>query len=1096
MYICGTLRWQARTGDKTINNEYEDYMRIKCGRGLDYTNRFSLRQMCMLDIKGILLKGDIGTNTVREGRDIYFQGIEGDRIGNPYDYNIESNFVRGLHIDDSGAIISADIYYRDRKSSMFYFDQTIPLKDKQGMPRFMFLVSPISYDDYRGVSVFKTAIDNATYIERMRNYELQALLWASSQSGVFHTKSGALPEALPFDKLTPIIDASGNKIDTYEVRPNTVTALGVGEDVSMFQHDRPSPNVVNMFRDTIRDVCIGVGCSFEFGWDSSGLTGPAVRSVSSQDARAFETWQQLLLENKLDPVAGLILGNAIANGELPFHPLWNKWQWFFPAKSTIDAGRESQANIEEIHAGINTGARVAADDGMDIEEIQDQLGREMQNKIEIAMQIADNVSKEGNQPQPVDWREVFNYMFPQKKGMGGGGVVGGTPSPDGAGATSDGAEMDGQQDGGNGSRNGEGASSRFRTVMVAPDGTVTTKLYSADQARDEQGRFEDEGGGGPTSVAVGKDLAINTENADFEGKGWKQHYMIDKSDGKYSPVARMFTSPEKDNKIAIRLVETMPDQRGKGYGSRLIQHAISHAKAKGASAVVSDPEGGVKQGAARLLEKHGFQKQEADVHGGFQWTYSLTKLRWDEDLEKWYREDQARDEGGRFEDEGRGSDSPGYVHPGAGGKGGTGEKTTKAAFVPHELTGLDKAIADYKPDRTLSDPTKTEPIAGVVPGVSYTPYSKTPFFNQVNILQGNKDPLAHGVKDYVDNRDLLFDTIPPSKITLNAKDTVVTQEMVNKDRVNQLIANPSTGGTDPIQVVKHNDKYYILNGHHRMVAGMKGGSVNIEAHVLDLDHPAPALPKNDSEVGAYVDKLKQMPTYKSVIDRLSAMGATNGDLEKYSLDQHTGADGKLTPERQAEHDAIANHFLNSKAVAPEGVKPKAIFLIGKPAAGKSTSYDERAKEFGEVTPVGADLVRERLSDYRGYNAAATQTEAKMITGAITKKALAAKQSMVFDEVGGNTKKLMDRAKELHDGGYEIHVLHVDSPMHQTVPRSLERFERTGRFVEPEYQLKEADDNPINTYKALRDAPFVTSWEHVDNKDFKHIITEQGRRGVK
>src|SRR5581483_1033815 len=368
MYICGTLRWQSRCGDKAIAREYEDYMRIKLGRCLDLTGRFSLRQMAMLDIKGIALKGDVGTNIVRVGNDVRLQGIEAERIGNPYEWKISSNYVRGLHLSDEGIITAVDIYYRDRLSGTYKFDQTVPMVDASGLPRFLFLVNPISYDDYRGVSMFKTAIDNATYIDRMREYELQALMWAASQSGVFHTRSGTLPDALPFD-ATPATDESGNRIDTYQVRPNTITALGVGEDVTMFEHERPSPNVVAMVRDTIRDICTGFGISFELGWDMSGLTGPGVRAVSAADARAFEVWQELLREQKLDPVAGLVLGNGIANREIPFHPHWDRWQWFFPAKSTIDAGRESLENIEEIAAGLNTAANVAAESSLDIDEI-------------------------------------------------------------------------------------------------------------------------------------------------------------------------------------------------------------------------------------------------------------------------------------------------------------------------------------------------------------------------------------------------------------------------------------------------------------------------------------------------------------------------------------------------------------------------------------------------------------------------------------------------------------------------------------------------------------------------------------------------------
>ena len=227
--------------------------------------------------------------------------------------------MRGLELNDAGAITAARIFYRDRPTGTYKYEGTIPFTDPRGLPRFLFLTNPISYDDYRGVSVFKTAIDNATYIDRIREYELQALMWAASQSGVFHTKSGALPEGLPFDR-NPLVDPSGNPIETYQVRPNTVSALGVGEEVTMFQHDRPSPNVLGMLQEVVRDISVGTGLSFGMVWDMSGYTGPAVRAISSQDARTIEIWQWLIREGKLDPVALLVSGNAIANGELPFHP--------------------------------------------------------------------------------------------------------------------------------------------------------------------------------------------------------------------------------------------------------------------------------------------------------------------------------------------------------------------------------------------------------------------------------------------------------------------------------------------------------------------------------------------------------------------------------------------------------------------------------------------------------------------------------------------------------------------------------------------------------------------------------------------------------
>lgn len=679
MYICGTLRWQSLCGDKATATIYEDYIKAMTGKGLDLTNRFSLRQMCMLDIKGIALKGDVGTNIVRQGNDIYLQGIEAERIGDPFMYQISNSYVRGLRLDPSGIILAADVYYRDRMSSRFVFDQTIPMRDDRGFPRFLFIVNPISYDDYRGVSMFKSAIDNATYIDNMRQQELQALMWAASQSGVYHTNSGTLPEQLPFDNAT-VLDDSGNRINTYTLRPNTIQALGTAEKVEMFQHDRPSPNVLGMVKDTIRDICVGFGVSFEFGWDQSGLTGPAVRAVSSQDARAFEVWQHLLQEAKLDPTVGLLLGNGIANGDIPFHSDWQKWRWQFPAKSTIDAGRESSSNIEEIAAGINTGARVASDDGMNINDIHDQLGLETETKIQKAMEVADALTKESK--EPINWREVYNYMFPPRmQGAIGAGAspatAGGLPIGGGAkdakGITTDGVDIGGK--GGASDGKGGGNGNKMHADRVWIDG----QWYAVDQSRDDHGRFEDEGAIKDRLSGLDKRILDLKKNRPLT-KGVRSitryvpgvQYVpysktpffsqLNEKQGTPDPEAvsakdyvgaraKLFDALPKSQVAIKNLIVTQPVVNGEKVAD--IKESDSHAH-KAINAVKYDGKIYVLDGHHHLSAAAARGEKEIKAR-----VLSLKKKPNQLSIDRvwiegqWYRPDQTRDDHGRFEDEGR-----------------------------------------------------------------------------------------------------------------------------------------------------------------------------------------------------------------------------------------------------------------------------------------------------------------------------------------------------------------------------------------------------------------------------------------------------------
>jgi adenylylsulfate kinase-like enzyme len=428
------------------------------------------------------------------------------------------------------------------------------------------------------------------------------------------------------------------------------------------------------------------------------------------------------------------------------------------------------------------------------------------------------------------------------------------------------------------------------------------------------------------------------------------------------------------------------------------------------------------------------------------------------------------------------------------------------------MTNIGREIADYKPDRSLADPKKTVALTTIAPGTEFQPYSQTPFFSDVSTLQGNpsgkdKDPLQHGVEDYVKQRELLFQTIPPSRIKL--ENVVVTQPAVNTDRVQQLIADPSTGGNKPIQVVKQGGKLYILNGHHRVAALLAAGQhPEIDAHVLDLDHPEPVKPANAGELDRYNAELHAMPTYKTVVDRLATMGSNDVEREGYTVRQHVNEGGKakiaagtdpekltttdFTPERQQEHADIVAKAYNPAASNKEGERKVAVFLIGKPAAGKSSArkeYVDDAFPDRQFTTVNTDDLREGLSDYRGWNAAGTQAEAKIINGMLTRKVMSDNQNVVFDEVGGNTDKMEQKVRDLKELGYEVHVVHVDAPLHETINRSWVRFKESGRFVDPGYLLNAADDKATNTYNRLREMPEVESLKDIDNEGFKNKLVE-------
>jgi len=956
-YVCGTLSWQARTGDKSVNDQYEAFIKQKCGKpgNIDISRRYTLRQMCMLDIKSIALKGDVGTNIVRQDDEIYLQGIEADRIGDPYKWVTNEKYVRGLDLDDVGGITGYHIFHQDRLTGYYKFDDVYPALTKKGLPNFLFFTNPIDYDNYRGVSLFKHAIDNSTYIDRMRQYELQALLWAASQSGVYYTRSGSLPEQLPFDKQ-PYTDSQGNQVNVFETRPNTISALSAdGEKVEMFQHDRPSPNVIGMYENTVRDIAIGAGLTYGFCYNMTGLTGPAVRQCSAQDARAIQVWQEMLREQKLDPVIMLLLGDAIAKGELPYHKNWMRWEWFFPAKPTIDVGRESQANIEELNACINTGANIAAEGGIgDIGEVITQRSNEIKMLIEAAQDVADELG--------LEWEQVYQMLVPPQKGRGGG--MGGAGGPFGGG-------MGGG--GGLGDRDGQGASSN------------------------------------------GADL------------GGEEEFSLKKNGSKKLPC------------------------------------------------VLVTPEG---------------------------------------DLELFYNPDQLRDYAGRFQDEGKGSDEPGYQHPGVA-----------------DLQGLDKKLVDYNLGRPLARGAKgVKSIGHYVPDMHYVMYTKTPFFAALNKLQGTPDPENMKVEDFAAARKAFFEKQPVEKLAI--KDLIATQPVINNKKIKKNVKNEHVKNAS---VVKYGDKYFIMDGHHAVATAATLGYKHIDANVVEIPevpeaagqfvrklHPSwseadykavkqePALSKleppadhtaippaaNMEDMPRYVSDFKASPEYdKAMQETLGSLpkNASYYQIEDATLDKHKH-NGRLDKDRAILHEQIVNHYFNPKAAAKPGQRPSLVLLMGQPGAGKTTAGAPYARKYGEMTELDPDGIRSFLPEYNGYNAPATQNEAKLIGDRmLLPRAVKARHSILVDQTGANGDKVARLTNNLGKLGYDVHIIYVKAPLWKSANNIVQRFQKHGRFVDPDYLVDHVDGRPGNTYDRMKKNKYVKSWVTLDNSADKAIVTDEGKR---
>jgi capsid protein len=394
-YVAGQVRVQVRSGDRAVNSEAEAFLRERLGSQVDYAGRLTFRRMCGLAIRQAVISGDCGQNRIIEEGVMRLQLIPGRNIGSPYTYIPEPvelygeklTSVSGILVDEYNAIKGARIYAMSRIGQVYEHVCDLRAYNETGDRIFSLFAHQTEPDLVRGRTAFFAVLPQIQYLAKMRELELQVQTWAASQGGVYYTQSGMVPMTpdLPFGEQAHTMP-NGETQRNFTALPNQIQALGVAERVELFKNDRPSPNVMNMYREVIREVCASIGISFAFGWEATGLPGPAVRAASMADKRTIEDWQTLLREQFIDDVVRWKLDKefrATTNyrGPLPFGVL-------FPAWPTIDQGRETAADLSRYRAGLTNGHMLADESGEDFDEIRNGRINEILRDAETAEQLA------------------------------------------------------------------------------------------------------------------------------------------------------------------------------------------------------------------------------------------------------------------------------------------------------------------------------------------------------------------------------------------------------------------------------------------------------------------------------------------------------------------------------------------------------------------------------------------------------------------------------------------------------------------------------------------------------------------------------------
>jgi capsid protein len=380
--------YSPTTGDRDYNETISQYFHAWC-KTCDVTNRHSFKKLVQLAAEERPVDGDCGFVIRRSGEGLKLQLVPATRIGNPNDSAVASNnYFQGIITNDFGQPVAYRIF-RVTRDGVYFGAEDIPAN------QFCHYMDPFRVDQYRGITDFHAAIQTARMMHDILQAEKAGVRFSSQQAAlIFNDRGTANPRNL-FQPNPALSLPNGQQ------QKNELTEVGM---IRYFQNSdrvevmpsRPSQAFTGFVQHLMHEIALGVGVPEGVLFGTQDYKGPSVRAEFAAADRVFTRQQGVLTDKVLDPIKDAVILDAIARGEIAPPPLLagetmvqalrraTAGEWRFPAKLSIDVGRESAANMNENRQGAKSLQEIAAEEGTDAFTRLEQIAIEAAYVKELA----------------------------------------------------------------------------------------------------------------------------------------------------------------------------------------------------------------------------------------------------------------------------------------------------------------------------------------------------------------------------------------------------------------------------------------------------------------------------------------------------------------------------------------------------------------------------------------------------------------------------------------------------------------------------------------------------------------------------------------
>jgi capsid protein len=362
LYTVGDgIKPQSHASTPEMQERYEAYFAEKAKR-IDITNRFSFYQAQSILLRGMIRDGDSFAAKVRNANgEAKLQLMEAHRVGDPLEGKVPEGMHDGIQFGPFGEYIAVNVYRSDGSSRQILAQSMMMIVDQEyasgarGVPLLQHSINSIQ-DEMEILALEKQAVKDNGDVTRV----------IKKQGGTIDSDMAGELGATNGSSYANVAATMGGKL----------IALEPGEDMTSFQSNRPNATFNGFIAALERDISMGI-LPYEFVSDPSKLGGASIRLVTAKAARVFGKYQSVLIEEFCVPTWGYIIGQGIADGDLPDDPKWNEVSWTTPKSVTVDAGRDAANDRNDVEMGLLSMSELYAQRGLDFRTEMDKRANDM-----------------------------------------------------------------------------------------------------------------------------------------------------------------------------------------------------------------------------------------------------------------------------------------------------------------------------------------------------------------------------------------------------------------------------------------------------------------------------------------------------------------------------------------------------------------------------------------------------------------------------------------------------------------------------------------------------------------------------------------------